>query len=220
MDYDRAYREDRTVFGAEPEDLLVDHVGLLGRDRPVLDVGAGQGRHTIFLAGQGVGVVAIDPAAVAGEQIQAVAHARGLTVETRCCGFDDVDPNERFAGVLLFGLFPDLDRATITRLVQRSTAWCEGGGLLFVTAFHTDDPAYPTHRAEWRAVGPHSFADPSGRVRTYLAPGELAGLYPDFETIDLWEGMGPVHRHGDGPEHRHGLVRAVLRGPRSSRSAP
>ena len=52
---------------------------------------------------------------------------------------------------------------------------------------------------------------PRDRGRTYLEPGELAGLFPDFELVHSWEGLTPEHRHGDGPPERHGRAEAVFR---------
>lgn len=71
--YDELYGRLDEAFGAEPDSLLVEHRRLLDPTRPVLDVGAGQGRHSLLLAAEGFTVEAIDPSPVAIESLRARA---------------------------------------------------------------------------------------------------------------------------------------------------
>ena len=64
-DFDSIYRRSANYFGDQPDRILVDHIGLIDRRRPALDVGAGQGRNAMFLAEHGTRVDAIDPSAEA-----------------------------------------------------------------------------------------------------------------------------------------------------------
>ena len=110
-----------------------------------------------------------------------------------------------------FGLIPVLTRPQIGELVGSVDTHLGAGGHLWITAFGTWDPDYQLRAAEWVAEGRNSFRSPDDRLRTYLEPGELVALFPSFETIHAWEGLGPEHRHGDGPLERHGMAEAVLR---------
>jgi len=211
-DFDRQYGVTPDLFGAEPESVLVRFADLLDPSRLVLDVGCGQGRNSLFLARRGLTIDALDPSKVAIEQVSRAAAAHELSIRTILGTFLDLGNTSRdYSGILVFGLIPVLTRPQIGELVEAVDTHLGAGGHLWITAFGTWDPAYSRHRSEWREEGKNSFRSPEGRLRTYLEAGELEALFPSFETIHTWEGLGPEHRHGDGPMERHGMAEAVLR---------
>ena len=138
---------------------------------------------------------------------------------------------KRYGAILVFGVIPELRRDQVTALVSTIERNLAQDGLLFITAFGTWDPAFGRHQNEWAEDAQNSFCSLDGLVRTYLAPGELVALFPGLDVVHSWEGLGPVHRHGDGPLERHasrkpccadrdtsGFCRRVLQGPRTDLS--
>ena len=210
IDYDDTYRRTPGVFGEHPERILVDHEPRIERGFPVLDIGAGQGRNCLYLARRGSAVDALDPSRVALDTIDGIARVESLPITTHHGGFETHDGGP-YAAVLVFGLVQILTWEGIELLARRAHEWLRPGGLLFVTAFTTDDDGCGPRVREWERIGRNSFRGPGGAVRTYLEPGELPRLFDAFTPIHLWEGLGPEHRHGDGPLERHALVEAVLR---------
>lgn len=213
-DFDAFYRHSGDYFGTAPAEILVAHAGLIDKERPVLDIGAGQGRNALFLAAQGLRVDAIDPSAEAIATVGKLARKRGLPVRAVQSNFEAYDPGtgvESYGAICLFGLIPILEWRLIDELVDRVVAWSAGGTVLFVTAFTTKDPMFDACTAAWKPLGKNSFADSDGAVRTFLEPGEAPSLFPGFEVVHHWEGLGPPHRHGNGPSHRHGQVELVVR---------
>jgi cyclopropane fatty-acyl-phospholipid synthase-like methyltransferase len=213
VDYDSAYSTEAALFGDAPERILEAYSGRLPRERPVLDVGAGQGRNTLTLARGGVTVDAIDPSAVAVETVSTKARAEALSVRTHQVTLESfVPPELPFGGVLLFGVLQILTHEAIARLVDTVTAWTDKGSLVFVTAFTTADPAHKQIAEVWQHLGRHSYRDPSGHeeIRTYFEPDEILELFGGWQSLHLWQGLGPEHHHGDGVVERHGSVEAVL----------
>ncbi len=212
MDYDRHYAGARDLFGSEPDDILARHAGLLPAGGTVLDIGAGQGRHSLFGAASGWIVHALEPSRIGRETLAEAASSLGLKVSLFPAGFADFSPPvPAYDGILVFGLIPDLERPAIAALTERIQAWSRPGTLMWITGFTTEDPAIGHWRAEAREVAPGSFVNADGRVRTYLAPGEILELFPGWEALHHWEGLGPEHRHGDGPLERHARFEAVFR---------
>lgn len=78
--WDRRYAETDRVWRAEPHEQLADVVRLLPRGS-ALDVAAGEGRHSVWLAEQGWRVTAIDFSAVGLQKGRAEAERRGLDIE-------------------------------------------------------------------------------------------------------------------------------------------
>ena len=84
-----AYAEDLPLW----RDLAISHAG------PVLDVGAGTGRVSLHLAGQGHRVVALDRSADLLAALR--ARAAGLPIETVAADARDFDLGERRFGLIL-----------------------------------------------------------------------------------------------------------------------
>lgn len=214
MDYDKRYSDIEHVFGAEPEETLVDHHGLIDRSRPVLDIGAGQGRNTLFLARQGFQVDAIDPSRVAVRQIEAHAVREDLPVRVFACGFENFSPDiDSYAGIAVYGIVPQLSPPAIQQLIAKIRDWTGEGSIVFLTAFTTADAAYNKIARTLKPAGEISFFDDEWGTRTYLEPGEILDFFPDFDVMHHWEGMGPEHRHGAAAPERHAMTEAVFRRP-------
>ena len=211
MPYDELYSTCDHYFGSEPDRLLTDHFRQLDLARPVLDVGAGQGRHAVFLAREGYVIDALEPSRVAVEALRAVAQKENLPLTAYQVTFEEFTARpQSYSGLLLFGLIQELQWPSIHLLIERARLWLGAGGLIFVTAHTTEDPAYQ-RISQGRSIGKNSFTIPDGGVRTYLEPDEVVNLFDTFEVIHHREGLGPLHRHGSGPPERHGFAEAVFR---------
>ncbi len=213
MEFDDAYRRTASLFGNRPEQTLVEFAPRLTQSACVLDVGCGQGRNTLFLARQGIEVDALDPSREAIDQVLARARAETLPVRGIVGTLASVAERQRaYHGVLIYGLFPLLRPDEIPEAVCQSVKLLAPGGLLWVSAFTTEDPAYETWKKHAQTRDGHSFQLESGRLRTFLAPGKMVELYEEqgLEALHHWEGLGPEHRHGDSPPERHGMVEAVF----------
>jgi SAM-dependent methyltransferase len=214
MSFDADYRSTEQYFGITPEPLLTEHASLLDPAFPILDVGMGQGRNALWLAQRGFSVDGIEPSVVAQEAVCQVVAEAGLSVHAYPCNFEDFEPQaDGYGGVLALGLVPILSPRGLQVLRERIEDWLLPEGLVMVSAFTVDDPAYPGIASRWSKVGPHSFIDAGGNRRTYLEPGEILSLFEGYEVLSHEEGMGPEHRHGEGPLHHHAVAQAVLRRP-------
>jgi tellurite methyltransferase len=213
MRYDEVYSKTKSYFGAEPEPLLKDHLHLLDTSHRILDIGAGQGRHTLFLAREGFEMDALDPSKVAIETVSAMAEKENLDIRTYQCRFETFEPETDFySGILIFGLVQILSWESIDLLLEKILSWTRTGSLVFARAFTTKDQSFARTRRsrEWKPSGKKSFTDERGHFRTYLKEGEILSLFGDFEVIYHWEGLGPKHRHSDGPFEQHAEVEAVF----------
>ncbi|MHC4609425.1 MAG: class I SAM-dependent methyltransferase [Planctomycetota bacterium] len=211
MGYDQEYAKVDALFGTEAEATLKQFTHRLPPDAPVLDIGAGQGRNALFLARRGLAVHAVEPSGIAVAALQQVAEQERLPMKLFPTTFEQFEPPvSEYAGILIFGLIPDLKWDAIRNLVEKVDHWSGRSTCVWVTGFTTDDPAYAHHRATWAALELNSFQSSEGRVRTYLEPGQILELFEQCSVLHHWEGLGPEHRHGDSPPERHGKFEAVL----------
>lgn len=217
MSFDADYKSTEQYFGITPEPLLTEHVTLLDPARPVLDVGMGQGRNALWLAQRGFCVDGIEPSVVAQENVCEMVAEAGLSVHAYPCTFEDFEPQaDGYGAVLALGLVPILSPRGLEVLRERVEEWLLPSGVVMISAFTVDDPAYSSIAKRWSVAGRHSFVDAGGHRRSYLESGEILQLFDNYEVLFHEEGMGPEHRHGEGPLHRHAVSQAVLRRPASA----
>jgi len=212
MSYDKAYKEIADYFGTEASELLKDHHHQMDKAKPVLDVGAGQGRNSLFMARQGFTIDAVEPSQVGVDIIAKLAGDHNLSIKAYCSGFENFMPKRsHYGAILLFGVIQILSWDMIELLTQKIETWTEPGSLILISAFTTDDPRYNEIIKEMKQVARNSFITTGGDYRTFLEPGELLTLFKDYQPIYHWEGMGPEHSHGGKPPHRHGSVHAIFK---------
>lgn len=187
---------------------FVDRLPVGGR---VLEIGVEHGRHVLPLARRGLRVTGIDtdPAQIDG--VRECSRREGLAVDLWQDGFDEFQPREPFDVVLAFDQLPILTRSAGASLIYRIQSWLKPRGLFLLTALHVDDPGYDLCRDTWEKIGLHSFREPGGAVRTFLARREILDLFLGWEILYHHEGLGPEHRHGGAAPERHGVVEVVAR---------
>jgi SAM-dependent methyltransferase len=135
-DWDRRYAARSHLFHTEPDSALIEFVSPLTPGRAV-DLGAGEGRNSVWLAQQGWAVVAVDSSEVALSRTRDAATARGLSVETvhaDVAGY--LGTGERFDLVVMANMHPaPNDRAA---LLAAASAVVAPGGHLFLIGHHLD----------------------------------------------------------------------------------
>lgn len=80
--WDRRYDVPEYVYGTEPNAFLVSKQHLLRPGMTALAVADGEGRNGVWLAEQGLDVLAVDGSPVAVEKARRLARARGVTLRT------------------------------------------------------------------------------------------------------------------------------------------
>ncbi|MDE3073856.1 MAG: class I SAM-dependent methyltransferase [Chloroflexota bacterium] len=135
-DWDRRYAARSRLFHREPDAALVELATPLPPGRAV-DLGAGEGRNSLWLAGRGWAVVAVDSSEVALSRTREAAAARGLSVQTvqeDAAAF--LGRGERFHLVVVANMHPTAkDRAA---LLAAAAAAVAPGGHLFLIGHHLD----------------------------------------------------------------------------------
>ena len=212
IDYDREYSRIPDYFGSEPEELLTQHVHLIDDSLPVLDIGAGQGRHSFYLACRNYRVIAIDPSQVAVDGINRIVEKEKLPIDAKALTFEDLytDP-ESFSAVVVCGLIQMIDWDKIKLLIKRIDNWLAPGGYLFITAWTIADSSYEIHQIKSKPIGKNSFRTPAGQVYTFLEKNELKSIFSGYEPVYYHEGWGKWHTHGDGDPERHARAEGVFR---------
>ncbi len=167
--WDARYHEDVSLRTLTPSSFLVDRAGLLPRTGRALDVACGAGRHTIFLAEQGLEVAGVDVSPVGLELARSEALKRGLASRVQLRELDlttDPLPDGAFDVVICLHY---LERKIFEALEAR----VKPGGLLFFETFTRDQLDFPEAHPRREAY--------------LLVPNELLRAFPSLCVVEYSE---------------------------------
>ncbi len=190
--YDRTYSRPATGdpaedgFESRPSELLMEAVRGLAPGK-ALDVGTGQGRNAVWLAGQGWDVTGVDVSGVGLTAARANAAKAGVTVRTVKAAYGDYDFGAAKWDLLafVFAWAPVSDSGFMRRIKDSLRP---GGTVVF--EHFVKDAAHPY--------------PPMVRA---LEPGELRRIFSAFEIVFYEEKEGLGDWGGPGSS----LVRMIAR---------
>lgn len=160
--WDQRYSGKDYLFGTEPAGFLLREAGVLAPGSRVLCLADGEGRNSVWLAGQGHQVTAMEASPVALDKARALAAARGVDVDFRQAvieGWDWSQPFDAVVGVFIQFAPPAL-RAQIHAGIARAVVQ---GGLALLHGY-----------------GPRQIANGTGGPRAVENLYTLDGLHADF----------------------------------------
>lgn len=184
LDWDARYDRDDYLFGTEPNRFLVDCRPLLGPGDRVLCIADGEGRNSVWLAGEGMRVDAFDPSPVAVAKARRLAGERGVAVGFAVAGVDDWDwPGEAYDAVaaIFIQFAPPAMRR---RLFGRILAALRPGGLLLLEGYRLEQLAHGTGGP---SVPDQLYTEP--QLREELAAFVVESVHAHDAVVD----EGPVH---------------------------
>ena len=141
--WDKRYAEPGYLFGTDPAAFLARESGVIAPGARVLCLADGEGRNSVWLAGQGLNVVAMEASGVALGKARDLAAARGVAVDFRQSSVEDWDWSQPFDAVV--GVFiqfaPPALRAAIHAGVAKAVV---PGGLVLLHGYAPRQIGYGT----------------------------------------------------------------------------
>jgi len=140
--WNHRYAVEHYVYGTEPNDFLNANIAGLPKGR-ALCLGDGEGRNSVWLAGQGYDVTAVDISSVGLEKGRKLAKERGVVVS-----FVEADLAELEIGAdawdLIVSIFVPASVALRKSLHTRSIKALRPGGVFLIETYHPNQAGRDT----------------------------------------------------------------------------
>jgi SAM-dependent methyltransferase len=178
-------------FGTEPNAFLKRQVGLLKPGQKALSIADGEGRNGVFLAEQGLDVLAMDFSPAALAKSQALARQRGVTLRTEQADLATWQwPSDAFDVVvgIFFQFCAPVLRARVFQDIKRAL---KPHGLLLIEGYRPEQLKYKTG-------GP-------AQIENLYTRKLLEDAFGDFSSLEISEYDSEI-REGPG----HGGMSALI----------
>ena len=134
--WDERYAAVGRRFSIHPDTAMVELVTPLPPGR-ALDLGAGEGRNSLWLARHGWTVTAVDGSSVALDRMRAAADAEGLSVSPVQADLGDfLRRGDTFDLVVIANIHPSPEERVV--LLRAAVGAVRPGGHLFLVGHHVD----------------------------------------------------------------------------------
>ena len=183
-----------SAFGEAAEEL-VQLASLLPAGASVLDLGCGEGRNALYLAGRGFRVTAIDVSVSGIEKLNHLARGRGLSMKAEVRDMREYAFERSYDLVVAHGSLHLIGREYWVPLIQRIKAHTRDGGYNLLVVF-TDLIPPPDDLKDFH-VG-------------LFREGELFEFYADWDVL-LKRSYLLEDEHPGNIRHRHPINQVVTR---------
>ncbi|MCL2531731.1 MAG: methyltransferase domain-containing protein [Oscillospiraceae bacterium] len=194
--WEQAYQDPNAVaFSKEPTVDLAEFHHLIVPGSTVLDVGCGEGRNAIFLAGLGNHAEGFDLSEAGIAKAQAIAAAQNLDVRFCTQDLAEFAFARDYDVILSHGVLHLPEKSLRNAFIKLAQTHTMPGGLHFIGVFTNRLPAAP---------------DMVDVTKSLFDVGELPTMYDGWEILHHWEGTFR-DEHPGGVRHHHAYEKIIAR---------
>ena len=139
-DYNKTYKEAGDIFGKFPEKMLINFVETAVKKGFSLDIGAGQGRNSFYLAEKGFSIDAADSSEVAVEFMRKNNKFSNLNILKS--SFENFNSDKNYDLRLIFGLIQILSYNQSLILAEKVSSLSKKGTTVLITSFSEKDDTF------------------------------------------------------------------------------
>lgn len=206
----KQYQQKKFYWGLKPESGLKEAIKY-ARKGKALDIGAGEGRNSIFLAKNGFDVEAIDKTKEGLEKCKNFARKYHLSIKTKMIDIKRFKFKKNQYSLILSIAVLDFLRLSETKKIIKTIHYAlVSRGTFYLLVFSTKDPAYKKCRNQkLKTIEKNTFFLPKIKTfRHFFQKRELLNLLKDFKIITMKEKR---KRDIHNKIHFHHLIRIVAK---------
>ena len=186
--------KDKSVFGS-PSKEVEDIVPFLSKDAKILDVGCGDGRHSLYLAGLGYQVDAFDISKNAIDKLDYLKECNNLNINTYVCDALEFEFKYKYDLVIIHGVLQFIEREKQPKILELLKKWTNINGYHIVALFTDEEPVPEDLKEVMIGVFKNE---------------EIKGYYKEWE-MKMFESKKFNDEHENGIKHCHAMNKIVAK---------
>jgi 2-polyprenyl-3-methyl-5-hydroxy-6-metoxy-1,4-benzoquinol methylase len=177
-----------------------------------LDIGAGEGRNSIFLAKNGFEVEAIDIVAEGLKKCKNIARENNLSIKTKVIDIRKFNfKKQNYSLIISINAIDFLKSKEIKKIITKIKYSLLPKGVFYFVGFSTRDPlARRCREKKLKEIERNTFYLPKFKtLRHFFRKREILNLFKDFKILKIEEGK-VIHIHNNRT-HSHWIIRAIIK---------
>lgn len=205
MNFDNFYLKEEKYFSTQHSGGMENAIKKYSiAPCKAIDIGAGEGRNSLYLSEIGFDVIAIEPSEVGAKKILQQSKDKNSDISVYQTDFLSVAPKLSNVGfVVSLTALEHMEYDYMLKSILVIKQIMQPGGYIYIVAFTEDDPGFKKDSK--------NASECAMFIKHYFKKDELRNLFSDFDVLEYSEYMKEDSTHG--PLHYHGKAKLVARKP-------
>lgn len=200
-DFDIFFSKNTSYFGKAPSDGLVEAIKKYQIPKgKALDIGAGEGRNSLYLTHLGFDVDALEPTRDGAQKIKNGAKKNSLRVNVINTDYlSHQSEDSQYDFILAATSLDHMNKEYINEAIKNLKRSLKIGGFIYIVVFTEDDPGYLKNSVQASECSPF--------IQHYFKKEELREYFSDFNILfyDEYEKEDRSH----GKPHYHAKAKII-----------
>jgi len=182
--WEKEYKENKYYWGLKPNPTLEEHINEIPKGK-ALDIGAGEGKNSFFLAENGFEVEAVDKIPEGLEKIEKVAEEHNLPIKTTLCDIKNFEFEKDYSLIISTASIDFLKKSEINAVLDKVKKSLKSKGFIFLWVFSIKDPVFKLIKErKIEEVEENTFYLPKLKTyRHFFTEKEIKEKFKDFNII-------------------------------------
>jgi len=204
--WEEKYQKNKYYWGLKPNPTLEEYINEIPKGK-ALNIGAGEGRNSIFLAKNGFEVTAIDRIKQGLDKIKKLAKKHNLTIKTNLCDIKNLKfEKEKYSLIISVSTIHFLKKSEINPILDKIINSLKISGFIYLSVFSTKDPMLKLIKErKIEEIEENTFYLPKFKTyRHFFTKTEIKEKFKDFNIILLKQ--KEILDTGHDKPHYHNII--------------
>ncbi len=206
------YKEEGFYWTLNPAPGLKRALPYAPQKGVALDIGAGEGRNSIFLAKNGFHVVAIDKIPEGLKKLENFAEKQDLSIETLALDIEKFSfPPQKYSLVLSVAALDFMRFSNFRNIIKKIENSLISQGVVYLSVFSVDDPFFTKlNKKQFKTEEKNTFYLPKLKAyRHFFEKEELEEVFKNFKIEHIEKKKFKDVWHGD--PHFHHTIELIAK---------
>lgn len=201
----KEYKKNKYYWGLEPNQTLKKYIDRIPKGA-ALDIGAGEGRNSFFLAKKGFKVDTVDKIQEGLKKVEIIAKKYNLPIKTTLCDMQSLKLNKKYSLIISITSIDFLKKNEIDILLDKIKKSLKPKGVIFLSVFSTKDPVFKLIKErKLKEIEKNTFYLPKLKTyRHFFTKKEIKEKFKDFNIILLKQ--KEILDTGHDKPHYHNII--------------